>query len=60
VSGPFGSAGIRTPDLLIAIGAGTPRADFAPGVGFEYPNTNYFILGGSLEQETGSDLASRG
>ncbi|WP_448808907.1 serine hydrolase domain-containing protein [Agromyces bauzanensis] len=49
---------IRTPDELIAIGAATPRADFAPGEGFEYANTNYFLLGGILEQVTGTDLAT--
>lgn len=49
---------IPTPDQLIAIGAATPRADFAPGEGFEYANTNYFLLGGILERVTGTDLAS--
>ena len=49
---------IPTPDELIAVGAATPRADFAPGEGFEYANTNYFLLGGILEQVTGDDLAT--
>lgn len=49
---------IPTPDELIAIGAATPRADFAPGEGFEYANTNYFLLGAILEQVTGTDLAT--
>ncbi len=49
---------IPTPDELIAVGAATPRADFAPGAGFEYANTNYFLLGGILEQVTGADLAT--
>jgi D-alanyl-D-alanine carboxypeptidase len=49
---------IPTPDELIATGAATPRADFAPGGGFEYANTNYFLLGGILEQVTGADLAT--
>ena len=49
---------IPTPDELIAVGAATPRADFAPGEGFEYANTNYFLLGGILEQVTGEDLAT--
>ena len=49
---------IPTPDELIATGAETPRADFAPGDGFEYANTNYFLLGGILEQVTGTDLAT--
>lgn len=49
---------IPTPDELIAVGAATPRADFAPGEGFEYANTNYFLLGGILEQVTGADLAT--
>ena len=49
---------IPTPDELIANGAATPRADFAPGGGFEYANTNYFLLGGILEQVTGADLAT--
>ncbi|MDQ0574294.1 serine hydrolase domain-containing protein [Agromyces albus] len=49
---------IPTPDELIATGAATPRADFAPGEGFEYANTNYFLLGGILEQVTGADLAT--
>jgi len=50
--------GIPTPDELIAIGAATPRADFAPGDGFAYSNTNYYLLGGILEQVTGTDLAT--
>ncbi|HEY6801114.1 MAG TPA: serine hydrolase domain-containing protein, partial [Agromyces sp.] len=49
---------IPTPDELIAVGAATPRADFAPGEGFEYANTNYFLLGGILEQVTSADLAT--
>lgn len=49
---------IPTSDELIAVGAATPRADFAPGEGFEYANTNYFLLGGILEQVTGTDLAT--
>jgi D-alanyl-D-alanine carboxypeptidase len=49
---------IPTSDELIAIGAATPRADFAPGEGYEYANTNYFLLGGILEQVTGADLAT--
>ena len=49
---------IPTSDELIAVGAATPRADFAPGEGFEYANTNYFLLGGILEQVTGDDLAT--
>lgn len=49
---------IPTSDELIAVGAATPRADFAPGEGFEYANTNYFLLGGILEQVTGEDLAT--
>ena len=49
---------IPTPDELIAVGAATPRADFAPGEGFEYANTNYVLLGGILEQVTGADLAT--
>ena len=49
---------VPTSDELIAVGAATPRADFAPGEGFEYANTNYFLLGGILEQVTGTDLAT--
>ncbi|MGI9822835.1 serine hydrolase domain-containing protein [Agromyces sp. Marseille-Q5079] len=49
---------IPTSDELIAVSAATPRADFAPGEGFEYANTNYFLLGGILEQVTGEDLAT--
>ncbi|KQM82602.1 hypothetical protein ASE68_04310 [Agromyces sp. Leaf222] len=49
---------VPAPDELIAVGAATPRADFAPGEGFEYANTNYFLLGGILEQVTGDDLAT--
>ncbi|WP_022894366.1 serine hydrolase domain-containing protein [Agromyces subbeticus] len=49
---------IPTPAELVAVGAATPRADFAPGEGFEYANTNYFLLGGILEQVTGDDLAT--
>ena len=49
---------VPTSDELIAVSAQTPRADFAPGEGFEYANTNYFLLGGILEQVTGEDLAT--
>ncbi|MEF3402262.1 serine hydrolase domain-containing protein [Agromyces sp. CCNWLW203] len=49
---------VPTPDELIAVGAATPRADFAPGAGFEYANTNYFLLGGILEQVTGDALGT--
>ncbi|KRC59149.1 hypothetical protein ASE14_15335 [Agromyces sp. Root81] len=49
---------VPTPDELIAVGAATPRADFAPGEGFEYANTNYFLLGGILKQVTGEELAT--
>ncbi|GAA1752229.1 serine hydrolase domain-containing protein [Agromyces humatus] len=49
---------VPTSDELIAVSAATPRADFAPGEGFEYANTNYFLLGGILEQVTGTDLAT--
>jgi D-alanyl-D-alanine carboxypeptidase len=49
---------IPPPEELLATGAATPRADFAPGGGFEYANTNYFLLGGILEQVTGADLAT--
>ncbi|SFR71138.1 alkaline D-peptidase. Serine peptidase. MEROPS family S12 [Agromyces sp. CF514] len=49
---------VPTPDQLIAVSAETPRADFAPGEGFEYANGNYFLLGGILEQVTGEDLAT--
>ncbi|MFF2371266.1 serine hydrolase domain-containing protein [Agromyces sp. NPDC058110] len=47
---------IPSPDQLIAVSAQTPRADFAPGEGFEYANGNYFLLGGILEQVTGENL----
>lgn len=49
---------IRTPDELIATGAALPRADFEPGEGYEYSNSNYYLLGGILEQVTGTDLAT--
>lgn len=49
---------VPTPDELLAVSAATPRADFAPGEGFEYANTNYYLLGGILEQVTGDDLAT--
>lgn len=49
---------VPTSDELIAVSAATPRADFAPGEGFEYANTNYYLLGGILEQVTGDDLAT--
>jgi D-alanyl-D-alanine carboxypeptidase len=45
-----------TPDEVIAIGAATPRAPFAPGGGYEYSNFNTIILGRILEKTTGTDF----
>ncbi|WP_127792561.1 serine hydrolase [Agromyces sp. LHK192] len=47
-----------TPDEMIAIGATTPRADFAPGEGMTYSGYNTFLLGRILEQTTGSELGT--
>jgi D-alanyl-D-alanine carboxypeptidase len=47
-----------TPDEYIAIGAATPRADFAPGDGFNYSGFNTFILARILEKTTGVDLTT--
>ena len=47
-----------TPDEMIAIGASTPRADFAPGQGNNYSGYNTFLLGRILEHTTGTDLAT--
>jgi len=47
-----------TPDEMIAIGASTPRADFAPGEGDNYSGFNTFLLGRILEQTTGTDLGT--
>ena len=47
-----------TPDEMIAIGASTPRAGFAPGDGENYSGYNTFLLGRILEHSTGTDLAT--
>jgi D-alanyl-D-alanine carboxypeptidase len=47
-----------TPDEIIAIGAATPRAPFAPGGGYEYSNFNTVLLGRILEKTTGTDLTT--
>ena len=47
-----------TPDEMIAIGASTPRADFAPGEGDNYSGFNTFLLGRILEHSTGTDLGT--
>ncbi|WP_187432480.1 serine hydrolase domain-containing protein [Agromyces mariniharenae] len=47
-----------TPDEMIAIGAATPRADFAPGEGDNYSGFNTFLLGRILEKTTGTDLGT--
>ncbi|GAA1752231.1 serine hydrolase domain-containing protein [Agromyces humatus] len=47
-----------TPDEMIAIGAATPRADFAPGQGDNYSGYNTFLLGRILEHTTGTDLST--
>jgi D-alanyl-D-alanine carboxypeptidase len=47
-----------TPDEMIAIGASTPRADFAPGEGDNYSGFNTFLTGRILEHTTGTDLGT--
>ena len=42
-----------SPDELIATGVAQPRADFAPGGGYEYSSVNTIILGRILEAITG-------
>ncbi len=45
-----------TPEELLAFVADTP-ADFAPGEGWSYSNTNYVLLGLVIEQVTGQPIA---
>jgi len=47
-----------SPDELIEIGTGLPRAPFAPGKGFLYSSTNTIILGQIMEQVTGRSFAA--
>ncbi|MFF2371265.1 serine hydrolase domain-containing protein [Agromyces sp. NPDC058110] len=47
-----------TPDEVIAIGATTPREEYAPGDGETYSGYNTFLLGRILERTTGTDLAT--
>ncbi|WP_395244124.1 serine hydrolase domain-containing protein [Agromyces sp. MMS24-K17] len=47
-----------TPDEMIAIGAATPRMDYAPGEGMTYSGYNTFLLGRILEKTTGTELGT--
>ncbi len=46
-----------TPQQLVDLVTGTP-ADFAPGAGWEYSNTNYVLLGMVIEKVTGEPIAT--
>jgi len=46
-----------SPQQLIAFVAGEP-ADFAPGMGWEYSNPNYVLLGLVIEKVTGEPIAT--
>ena len=45
-------------DELIAEGVAQPRADFAPGDGYQYSSVNTIILGRILEEITGQDYGA--
>ena len=47
---------VWTPEELIAFEKGQP-AEFAPGKGWDYSNTNYVLLGMVIEQVTGKSIA---
>jgi D-alanyl-D-alanine carboxypeptidase len=47
---------VWTPEELIAFEEGQP-AEFAPGQGWQYSNTNYVLLGMVIEQITGQSIA---
>lgn len=47
---------VWTPEELIAFEQGQP-AEFAPGEGWQYSNTNYVLLGMVIEQVTGQSIA---
>ena len=47
---------VWTPKELIAFEQGQP-AEFAPGQGWQYSNTNYVLLGMVIEQVTGQSIA---
>ena len=47
---------VWTPAELIAFEQGRP-AEFAPGQGWQYSNTNYVLLGMVIEQVTGQSIA---
>ncbi len=47
---------VWTPQELVAFEQGQP-AEFAPGQGWQYSNTNYVLLGMVIEQVTGQSIA---
>ena len=47
---------VWTPEELVAFEQGQP-AEFAPGEGWHYSNTNYVLLGMVIEQVTGQSIA---
>ncbi len=47
---------VWTPEELIAFEKGQP-AEFAPGKGWQYSNTNYVLLGMVIEKVTGKSIA---
>jgi len=47
---------VWTPEELVAFEQGQP-AEFAPGEGWQYSNTNYVLLGMVIEQVTGKPIA---
>ncbi len=47
---------VWTPQELVAFEQGQP-AEFAPGEGWQYSNTNYVLLGMVIEQVTGQSIA---
>ena len=47
---------VWTPEELVAFEQGQP-AEFAPGEGWQYSNTNYVLLGMVIEQVTGQSIA---
>jgi D-alanyl-D-alanine carboxypeptidase len=47
---------VWTPEELVAFEKGQP-AEFAPGKGWDYSNTNYVLLGMVIEQVTGTSIA---
>jgi len=47
-----------SPDEMIVQGVALPRADFAPGGGYQYSSLNTIILGRILEEVTGQSYAA--